>query len=84
MMTRFESKLNRVINLNNQVNEITKVLSAIVESHLGDNWFLTYDIGDGWLIVSPDSNQYLVDDYLATQRMTRAAAIRYIEARKFN
>lgn len=83
-MTKFESKLNRVINLNNQVNEITKVLSEIIRAHLGDDWFLTYDHGDGWLIVSPDSYQYRVADYQATQRMTRADAIRYIQAKPFN
>lgn len=78
-MTKFEKKLSKIKTLQERVNKLEKELSSIIESHLGQDWAYTYNIGNGNLLLSPDSLNYEISIYLEAQHMNTDEAIEYIK-----
>lgn len=83
-MTKFEKDLQKLSELHIKVNKLTNDMNDKVRDHLGDNWFVTYAMGDGILLCSPDASNYIIDTYVDTIGMERDEAIEYIESYPFN
>jgi hypothetical protein len=83
-MSKFEKQLAKIGRLQAEVIAVEKILTDIIEAHLGDGWFLTYDRGDGFLLADDDANNYQISTYLETQSMSRDEAIEYILDHPFN
>jgi hypothetical protein len=83
-MTKFDKQLKILSKLHFQVDELETEMSSSIESHLGLDWFITYDRGDGILLGSPDAYNYRISTYIEAQNMPRDEAIEYIERYPFN
>ena len=83
-MNQFINKFNALVSAQKRVNSLTSDLNSMVEQHLGSDWFVTYDHGDGILLVSPQAHNYQIQVYLKCLNKPRDQAIAYIEERPFN
>lgn len=83
-MSKFDTKLNELRKLRNKVSVLENELGRQIENHLGEGWFITFDVGDGILLLSPVADNYEIGTYVECQHMPRDEAIEYIEARPFN
>jgi hypothetical protein len=83
-VTKFEKKLASLARYRSKVYELEREMTDHVSTHLGDDWYVTYDAGDGILLGSPDAYNYKISTYLECAGMGRDEAIAYIEGRPFN
>lgn len=88
-MNPVEKQLKRLYTLQQQANEINKQLNDKLAEHIGEDYFLQYQPGDGWLIVcSETANQaklgFLGCKFSELFEMSSEAAKSVIDDCKFN
>jgi len=55
-MTNCAKKYNKLRSLQSQVDKLTEEISEELARKIGEDYFIHYDRGDGWLIVSCDTS----------------------------
>jgi len=55
-MTNCAKKYNKLSTLQRQVDQLTEEISEELTRKIGEDYFIHYDRGDGWLIVCGDTS----------------------------